>query len=216
MASGITILIGPQELTASLSRHPGVQGTELLIFPEARVPEAVEHIIRHRPGIVALPQEFAQNPRGVALASRITADPRLAGTQVLMIGNDGMAVAVSPAHKPASHPLDMAGTRRAPRVRMRPGITVQVDGVTAVLVDLSTMGAQVVSPTVLKPTQRVRLILPTDTDTIRAIGKVAWAFFEIPKGGFQPQYRAGLEFSGADPEPLLKFCLAEADEPPAR
>jgi hypothetical protein len=54
-----------------------------------------------------------------------------------------------------------------------------------------------------------------DSYTIRAVGTVAWALFEIPKGQSQPQYRAGLEFSVADPEPLLQFCLAEADDPSA-
>jgi hypothetical protein len=41
---------------------------------------------------------------------------------------------------------------------------------------------------------------------------VAWALFEIPKGGQAPRYRAGLEFSSADPEPLLQFCIEQAAE----
>jgi hypothetical protein len=107
---------------------------------------------------------------------------------------------------------DAAGTRRVPRIRMRRGIDVQVDGATASLIDLSTMGAQVVSTTVLKPRQRVRVVLAVDPYLIRAAGTVAWALFEIPKGGMPPQYRAGLEFSSADPEPLLQFCIEQAAE----
>jgi hypothetical protein len=98
---------------------------------------------------------------------------------------------------------------------MRQGIDVQIDGSTAALVDLSTMGAQVLSTTVLKPRQRVRVILAVEPYLIRAIGTVAWALFEIPKSGMPPHYRAGLEFSSADPEPLLQFCIEQAAEAPA-
>jgi len=68
------------------------------------------------------------------------------------------------------------------------------------------------STTVLKPRQRVRVVLSVDPYLIRAAGTVAWALFEIPKGGQPPHYRAGLEFSSADPEPLLQFCIEQAAE----
>jgi hypothetical protein len=200
-------------MAASIERHPDISGHELLVFAEEQVCDAVELIVLRRPSVVAVLEKFALSPRGTALAHRVAIDPTLAGTRILMIGTDGAAVPVPPEGRPTWLPLDVAGTRRVPRIRMRRGIDVQIDGATAALIDLSTMGAQVVSPTVLKPSQRVRLILPVDSYTIRAVGTVAWASFEIPKGKSQPQYRAGLEFSVADPEPLLQFCLAEADEP---
>ena len=56
-------------------------------------------------------------------------------------------------------PLDQTGTRRAPRFSIADGVEVQVDGKPAALVNLSLVGAQVVSPTILKPNQRVRFIL---------------------------------------------------------
>jgi hypothetical protein len=213
MVEGLTVLIGPKAVAASLERHPDTSGHELLVFGEEQICEAVELIVTRRPSVVAVLEKFALSPRGTALAHRVAIDPTLAGTRILMIGTDGAAVPVPPEGRPTWLPLDVAGTRRVPRIRMRRGIDVQIDGSTAALIDLSTMGAQVVSPTVLKPSQRVRLILPVDSYTIRAVGTVAWASFEIPKGKSQPQYRAGLEFSVADPEPLLQFCLAEADEP---
>ena len=215
MLECVTVLIGPKDLAASLEQHPDARGNELIVFAEEHVCEAVEHIVLRRPRIVALPEKFALSPRGTALAHRVAIDVQLAGTQVLMIGTDGRAVPVPPGGRPTWLPVDVAGTRRVPRIRMRRGIDVQIDGATAALVDLSTMGAQVVSPTVLKPRQRARVILAVDPYMITAIGTVAWALFEIPKGALQPQYRAGLEFSTADPEPLLQFCLAEADGPSA-
>lgn len=212
MADGVTLLIGPQALATFLAQHPDTRDTELRVFEEAEVCAAVEHMVRERPRVVALPEKFARSPRGTALTHRIAVDAQLAGTQVLMIDTDGAAVTIPVDLRPTWLPLDAAGTRRVPRIPMRKGLDIQIDGTTAALVDLSTMGAQVVSTTVLKPRQRVRVVLAVEPYLIRAAGTVAWALFEIPKGGHPPHYRAGLEFSTADPEPLLQFCIEQAAE----
>jgi len=212
MADGVTLFIGPKALATSLAQHPETRDTELLVFDEEQVCQAVEHMVRQRPRVVALPEKFAMSPRGTALTHRIAVDAQFAGTQVLMIDGQGVAVPVPTGGRPTWLPLDAAGTRRVPRIRMRQGIDIQIDGATASLIDLSTMGAQVVSTTVLKPRQRVRIVLAADPYLIRAAGTVAWALFEIPKAGQPPHYRAGLEFSSADPEPLLQFCIEQAAE----
>jgi hypothetical protein len=212
MADGVTLLIGSRALASSLAQHPDTRDTEVLVFDEEQVCQAVEHMVRERPRVVALPEKFAMSPRGTALTHRIAVDAQLAGTQVLMIDTQGSAVPVPAGARPTWLPLDGAGTRRVPRIRMRQGIDVQIDGSTASLVDLSTMGAQVVSTSVLKPRQRVRVVLAVEPYLIRAAGTVAWALFEIPRGGQPPHYRAGLEFSTADPEPLLQFCIEQAAE----
>jgi len=212
MADGVTLFIGPKALATSLAQHPETRDTELLVFDEEQVCQAVEHMVRQRPRVVALPEKFAMSPRGTALTHRIAVDAQFAGTQVLMIDGQGVAVPVPTGGRPTWLPLDAAGTRRVPRIRMRQGIDIQIDGATASLIDLSTMGAQVVSATVLKPRQRVRIVLAADPYLIRAAGTVAWALFEIPRAGQPPHYRAGLEFSSADPEPLLQFCIEQAAE----
>jgi hypothetical protein len=215
MADAVTILIGPTTLAAPLARHPETKDTELVVFQEDQVCQAVEQMVRRRPRVVALPEKFAMSPRGTALTHRIAVDTHLADTKVLMIDTQGTVVPIPANARPTWLPVDVAGTRRVPRIRMRQGIDVQIDGSTASLVDLSTMGAQVLSTTVLKPRQRVRVILAVEPYLIRAIGTVAWALFEIPKSGMPPHYRAGLEFSSADPEPLLQFCIEQAAEAPA-
>jgi hypothetical protein len=216
MADGVTLLIGPKALAGSLAQHPETQETELLVFDEAQVCQAVEEMVRRRPRVVVLPEKFARSPRGMALTHRIAVDAQLAGTQVLVIDAQGAAMPAPAAARPTWLPLDGAGTRRVPRIPIRQGIDVQIDGATAALVDLSTMGAQVVSTTVLKPRQRVRMVLAVEPYLIRAVGTVAWALFEIPKGALSPHYRAGLEFATADPEPLLQFCIEQAAEASAR
>ena len=69
--------------------------------------------------------------------------------------------------KPA---LDQQGTRRAPRIPIKDGVEVAVDGNPAALVDLSTVGAQVVSPTVLKPNQRVRVMMGDGKTAVKCAG----------------------------------------------
>ena len=107
----------------------------------------------------------------------------------------------------APRQLDWHGTRRAPRFRIRDGVEIQLDGNPAHLVDLSVMGAQVVSATILRPNQRVRISVPADEFVMRFRGAVAWAKFELPRPTEPPRYRAGVEFSDADQSAMDDFCL---------
>jgi len=65
--------------------------------------------------------------------------------------------------------LDWHGTRRAPRYRVRTGVEIQVDGNPASVVDLSAVGAQVVSGTVLRPNQKVRVSIPNDEFVLKFV-----------------------------------------------
>jgi hypothetical protein len=106
----------------------------------------------------------------------------------------------------APRQLDWHGTRRAPRYRIRQGVEIQLDGNPASLVDMSVMGAQVLSATILRPNQRVRISVPTDDFVMRFRGAVAWAKFELPRPTEPPRYRAGVEFSDADPSAMDDYC----------
>jgi CheY-like chemotaxis protein len=106
----------------------------------------------------------------------------------------------------APRQLDWHGTRRAARYRIRQGVEIQLDGNPANLVDLSVMGAQVVSATILRPNQRVRISVPTDEFVMRFRGAVAWAKFELPKPTEPPRYRAGVEFADADVTAMDDYC----------
>ena len=100
------------------------------------------------------------------------------------------------------------GTARAARARfrIRQGVEIQLDGNPASLVDLSVMGAQVISATILRPNQRVRISVPTDDFVMRFRGAVAWAKFELPKPTEPPRYRAGVEFIDADAAAMDDYC----------
>jgi hypothetical protein len=192
--SSSIVLIGPVDAL------PGLQerlepGADVQTFTESEAIEALDHIIKTKPVVIALDNDFSSTTRGTALINRIKDDPGLAGSEVRIISLHSemsrVAVAGDEPDKPAAA-LDKAGTRRAPRIRVKDGVEVAVDGNPAALVDLSTVGAQVVSATVLKPNQRVRVIMG-DKTPIRCNGSIAWAAFEMPKG--QPtRYRAGIDF----------------------
>jgi hypothetical protein len=114
--------------------------------------------------------------------------------------------AAAPTATPASTaPLDQKGTRRAPRYRMRDGLELQLDGNPATIIDLSAFGAQVISPTILRPNQRVRVLIPTEPETLRFGGAVAWASFEMSRTPGVPHYRAGVEFFDADARAIDAF-----------
>jgi hypothetical protein len=82
-------------------------------------------------------------------------------------------------------------------------VEVLADGNPATLVELSLVGAQIVSVSTLRPNQRLRMSLPDASRPIRFSAGVVWAAFEMPKEG--PQYRAGIEFYDADADGVTRF-----------
>lgn len=108
--------------------------------------------------------------------------------------------------EPPPRPLDWHGTRRAPRHRIRPGVEIQLDGNPAQVVDLSQVGAQVISQTILRPNQKVRVSVPNDDFVMRFRGSIAWAKFELPDPSAPPRYRAGIEFADADARAVEAYC----------
>jgi hypothetical protein len=209
-----TVLIAAPEHLPALKEHGGF--ADALAFSDADALKALEAITREKPRVIALEKMFAATSRGAALIKRIKA-----------VANDGKpltakkakkdapaAAAAAPApveEEPApavtisapAAPLDQRGTRRAPRFVVAKGIEVMIDGNPAALINLSVVGAQVVSPTILKPNQRVRMTLQERGGPIRVMAGVAWAAFEMPKSG--PVYRAGIEFYDAEAGNVERF-----------
>ena len=191
------LIASPEHLAVLKDRSDLV---EAQAFLDTEALRALDVITRQRPAVVAMERLFAATSRGTALINRIKADPALTGCDIRIVSHDGPAGAPASAAATAvaasTSPLDQRGTRRAPRTRVAGTIDILIDGVPVALVDVSVIGAQVVSPSILKPNQRIRLTLPDGTGPVRVSGSVAWASFEMPKGGVR--YRAGIEFVDAD------------------
>lgn len=222
-----TVLIAAPEHLQALKDHGFA---DALAFSDADALKALEAITREKPPAVVLERLFAATSRGAALIKRIKADPSLGGCEIKIVSHDGKpltgkkskkeaapspaapsepAAPVEPPPPPSptlatpAAPLDQRGTRRAPRFNIAKGIEVMIDGKPAALINLSIVGAQVVSPTILKPNQRVRMSLPDPDGPIRCMAGVAWAAFEMPKSG--PVYRAGIEFFDAEAVNVERF-----------
>lgn len=209
MVDANTIVVGSRDLLAPLQARPGVVGGSVTVFPTDDIRAALESILGAHPRYLVLDHEFSTSARGAAMIDRLQADPGFEATEVLVVRGTAVApLALTGTGLPPAA-LDWRGTRRVPRIRINTGIQAQVDGSSAELVDLSTLGAQVVSAAPLKPNQRVRFTLAMGAGE-RLVASVAWANFELPKGKPSPQYRAGLEFHGADARPLQQFCLTHA------
>jgi hypothetical protein len=198
------VLIGPSDTLASLQERLD-PSAEVQTFTDSDALEALDHIIRTKPSLVAMQDDFADSSRGQALINRIKDDVALKTVEVRVMarnaaqnrvavkrgshGGGGAAVALDEQPKA----LDQKGTRRAARTRIKEGVEVAVDGNPAALVDLSSVGAQVVSPSVLKPNQRVRVTMGDGKTSVKCAGAVAWAAFEMPKG-MPTRYRAGIDW----------------------
>lgn len=94
--------------------------------------------------------------------------------------------------------------RQARRVPINDGVTVLLNGVASALVDLSTLGAQVVSPSAVYPNRAVRVVLPFDEGDLSCKARIVWARIE-PQQDAPVRYRAGLEFTEADKTAVEQF-----------
>lgn len=213
-----TVLIAAAARLPALAGHFPSDGS-LLTFEDADVIRALRAIVRHRPTLVVLERLFAATPRGTALIARIKADPALDALEVRVMSDDGEHVRTARRAKPQvevssaepSPALDPTGTRRASRVQIRSETDVKVDGNAVTLVNLSPLGAQVLSPLVLRPNQRVLVTFTDAAGAVSCRAAVAWASFVRPHKGAEPCYRAGLEFAHADRDAVQAFCYRNAE-----
>ena len=106
-------------------------------------------------------------------------------------------VTVAPAHQ--------GPPRRASRHAFHQDVQIQIDGSATQLVDLSTTGAQVISPTALKPNRMVKVLLPFDESAVSCRGKIVWARLEPPTAGGSFCYRAGVLFTSVDEKAVETF-----------
>ena len=216
------LLIGAAESVEALREH--LQGDETaLVFIDSQPLQALQAITAQRPPLVVLERLFAATPRGAALINRIKADPSLALVEVRVMSHTGDYVRTvsKPAAAPPAEPqvtrpavavvderprhLDWYGTRRVQRIRITPGVEIQIDGHPSALVDLSTLGAQALSPKSLRPDQKVRVIFSDDGDLTRWRASIVWAQFELVPAR-EPHYRVGIEFIDAQSDWLNRFC----------
>ena len=218
MSTSCTIVIAPADLMQPLCDRLRSEARELVPCVDSDIPGAIDTIVQRRPAEVVIERVFASTSRGAALVGRLKADPALIDVEIRIVAHDSEYSRVSPrrpvgdgsdggvavaAPAPA---LDQRGTRRAARTSIVDGAEILIDGGPVRLVDLSVLGAQVLSPAVLRPNQRVRVSMVDEKLTLRFQATIVWATFELPGGGTAPRYRAGIAFSGADADSITEYA----------
>jgi hypothetical protein len=201
------VIIGPADFLPGLrQRAAALNGDgELLTFSDAEPLRALDAISKRRPTLIALERLFAVTPRGVALINRIKADPALRESEIRVLEHNSDYVRIVPRPQaPAEPPLDQRGTRRAPRVRMADKVAVVVGTTVGTLIDLSIVGAHVMSSVGLKPNQQTEIAFTDDRGRITCAATVVWTAFEMADTG--PRFRAGLDFANPDAAALEAFA----------
>jgi len=207
-----TVFVASAEVLAAWSERTSVS-SDVLTLDESDPQHIIDVIARRRPSVVVVERRFLTTSRGAALVHRIRHDDDLPRVEIRVLPTEH-AVTLTTTHSPlATSPTAVVSlaqpitgpVRRAERMTVPDGVHVQIDGRPAGLIDLSTLGAQIVSARSLRPNQRVRLQLADESGiVVRVHAGIAWSAFELPPGG-SPRYRAGIEFRDGDPAAIEAF-----------
>jgi hypothetical protein len=214
MFEATLILIAAPELIPALRERVG-NDDQLLTFADSEPLRALEAIVAQRPSVIALERLFAASPRGAALIARIKADPALDASEIRILSHDTAYQRVSPRRRQLPPPKVVAkpapvldrGTRRAPRFRMNESAEAAVDGQPARLIDLSVLGAQLIGPDGIRPSQVVSVQMGPPTSPLVVTGRVVWARQELARKG--PASRVGIDFIDPDQAAIGAFIDAK-------
>jgi len=221
LAADVTVLIAdPQRLAAIRDelRMPG----RVLRFSSSNLPSVLESIRANQPGLIAVDALFADTPAGRAFVDRVDS-LGIPSSEVRLVVRQNGSWATTPlgagkATTPAAPVTDMKATglntRRVPRYLVLDPLKAILDSANAGLIDISVMGAQVLSSPVLRPNQKVKVALPDAGGMVRVVATIAWSMFEKPKYANEPHYRAGIEFTDAAKEPLEAYCRKHGSQDP--
>ena len=213
-----------------------------LYFTAGNLASALESIRTYQAKLVAVDALWAQTPPGVAFIDRVeklaiadgeirliarlegrwVTTPRSPGSGVVNLSAPPVAAVPAPAPAVVAAPpravaaaqMAALSTRRAPRFLVRDPVNAVVESGSASLVDISVLGAQVVSGPVLRPNQKIKLALPDTGEMLHVMAHVAWSTFEKPKLVTDAHYRAGIEFTGAAQQALEDYRIRHCGNDP--
>ena len=243
MAPDVSIIVADPSKIAAIRECLSFPG-RVMPFASGSVASALESVRAYRPKVVAIDAIFAQTPPGAAFLDYVGALAIPGSSMLLLVECDGrwaatpLGGAATPSRSRSS-PVVAAeaglvapsqqvvaalstisaahasvNTRRAPRFLVRGPLDVAVESGCASLVDLSVLGAQIVSLPVLRPHQKINVALPDSEETMNLIAQVAWSTFEKPQPQTEPYYRVGLEFTDAAQQSLEAYRQRHCGDQP--
>jgi PilZ domain len=237
MPSDVCIVIADPTVMPAIRESAALPG-RMMPFGANSLGSAMESVRAYRPKIVAIDALVAQSPPGATFLDRIEAlaipkskilllvetdgrwvttprgsAPNVTPSRSGAAGAPGTSAGVRPIVAPAA-PIEVVSTRRVPRFLVRDALDVTVESGCAHLVDISVLGAQLVSLPVLRPGQKIKIALPDTDDTLNVVAQVAWSLFERPQLQVEPHYRVGLEFTDAAQQALEGYRQRHCGDQP--
>lgn len=230
MATGLTIVIADVMRMAAIRTGLPLSG-RVVQFTNSNLGAALEAIRTHAPKVVAVDALLVQTQQGQGFLKRVEglAVPGCAIRLIIQGGGVWTTAAyeahpavedapirlasASPIRAAAAAPKPGANTRRAPRFPMLDSVDAAVESGQASLVNISVLGAQLVSQPVLRPGQTVKIALPDAHEMLRFTAHVAWSTFQQNNQG-AAVYRAGIAFTDAAKETLEDYCRRYGAENP--
>jgi PilZ domain len=242
MPSDVSVVIADNSNLAAIRDTASLPG-RVMPFATTALASAIASIQAYRPKTIAIDAIFADTAPGIAFIGQVEPLMRGGGSILLLVEDDGrwgtvprgsararsqsprVVIAEPRIEKPSAQAVaaistpaaavaaEIVSTRRAPRFLVKDPIDVIVESGPASLVDMSVLGAQIVSGPVLRPKQKIKVDLTDADKTLSVIAHVAWSMFEKPPSQPEPHYRVGLEFTGAAQQALEKYrqrhCTAQ-------
>ena len=232
MPTDVAVVVADASRLAAIRESVQLPG-RLLHFNSGSVASAMESIRAYQANVVAVDAVFAQTPAGVAFIERVEAldmfgtavklivqvegrwivAPRGAAVQPPLVAPVRQAPTAPKAVVTAA-PAAVSSTRRVPRFPVLEPLDAIVESGRASVVDLSVLGAQVVSVPVLRPRQKIKIGLPDNDDVVNVVAQVAWSTFERSPFEVEPHYRVGIEFAGDAQQVLEQYRLRHCGERP--
>ena len=207
--------------TLGLSKKPIAHAIALPILAQQRVLAVVyaenpldqpcrnDHLLVEAEILVQCVNRRLGQPAGVAEREQPAQAPRVSPREQVQADEPDGATAVAEFGASAAATADSAGefavSRQAPRLKLSDEVQLLIDGVSSILVDVSPLGAQVLSPTTLRPNRVVRLLLPNGGGSLTCTARIVWAQLESPNSNTPVRYRSGIMFVDIQPTAIESF-----------
>lgn len=197
----------------------------VLRYPTSNLASALESIRANQPGLIIIDSQFLHGDSGPAFIERVNG---LALSKVVLqqavFDHGHWTMTPLDQAPPEQRPPDSqrvvavkkAGldTRRAPRFLVKDIEQAIADGASIDVVDLSVLGAQVISQPMMRPNQKIRVNLPDPAGAIQLTASVAWSVYEKPANKPRPQFRVGVQFDDAESATLEEYCKRHCQSNP--
>jgi hypothetical protein len=200
------VIVAEGDVVGALREHLRADAT-MMVFDASEAARFVSRLPPNAPRVLAIDRSFADTPTALSFLEEFRGRHPQADIRMLAGDSTGapqlLKTPITPpadgALHSASYPL-IRPTRRTHRHALAADVAAIVNGTNVRVIDLSAMGAQIVSPEIVRPAQRAVLTLSLPSKTVRVEASVAWCALEMDQPTRKLAFRAGLAFRTAVPE----------------